>query len=145
MPQNTGYPGYPGSIYSYVFPEDMDMPENERPVFKLKYLGCRAHMEELLPQYIIFTENLTADKPDVKKAIAACFEAIKIALVGWENIKDSASGEPMEFCIDDLDRVVTSAEMTELQELIIAGGMEMPQKTTDKKPDPQIKIKEDTV
>lgn len=120
-----------GKIYSYVFPKERDKPENEQAVFKFKYLSCRVHMNELLPQYLLFNENLTAEKPDAKKAMAACFEAVKIALVGWENVQDRNGGDPLDFNIDDLDVIVTSVQMIELMELIIAGGREKPQVITD--------------
>jgi hypothetical protein len=95
----------PGQRFSVVLDSDEDKPVATRPTFWFVTKSVRdwkAGRETII-------KNLEADAWDATLAM------LRLSLVGWDNMTDPETQQPIAFNLDDLDRLV---DFTEAQELL---------------------------
>jgi len=83
---------------------DKDKPEGERPTFYFKAVPARKYLE-------------ADQKARDESGLQAATEFLKDAIVGWENMNDPESGEPIPFDRESLDSKILDAD--EIVELFV--------------------------
>jgi len=100
----------PEQTFDLVLKSDQDKPAAERPTFTFRYLANRewkviAHLADHLDE---------AAEQGLDALLGRMEEVLKMALVGWRNMIDPATGEEIPFDPNNLDRIINPAEMSEL-------------------------------
>jgi hypothetical protein len=86
---------------------DQPEPEESRPAFRARFLTADQVME--VRQLIVDASNEGTDA----KAKPILAQAIAKGVTGWRNMRDP-DGNPVDFSIDSLSRVLTVLEMYEV-------------------------------
>jgi hypothetical protein len=94
----------PGQKFPLVLKGDQDKPEGERPTFYFRAVPARQYLE--------------ADRAAREgKGLESATDFIKGAIVGWDNMIDPESGEPIPFDKEALDTKILDAD--EIIELFV--------------------------
>ena len=108
-----------GGTFKVVLESDKDKPEDKQPYFEFRYLSGR-DWKKLAD---------TADKIEQAKsgsaAIDVVFELLNMGLAGWGNMVDPGTGEEIAFDKDELERIVTIIEASELLQKFRNQGVEV--------------------
>jgi len=103
----------PNETFEIVLESDKKKPAEQQPKFIYRYLTCRqwrqlASFNEKLDE---LGKNKDASTDNVMDEI---FETAAIGLVGWVNMFDPQSKEPIPYDKNKLEDVVTMSEVMEL-------------------------------
>ena len=105
----------PNATFKIVLESDEVKPKSERPRFVYHHLTARQW-----GQIVDVLGNLeTTENSEVMNKV---FDACRIGLAGWENIKD-LSGKPIAFRPKAMEDILTLAEATELLVMLSAAGL----------------------
>ena len=117
----------PESTFEVVLDYDKKKDKENQPVFVFEYLSARQwkKLAELNDKFFSFTKEKADDALDVP------FEAIRLTIAGWQNLKDP-EGEPIDFDTEKLEDILTTAEAIEL---MIAATQQTPNIEDKKKLD----------
>lgn len=91
-----------------------DVPEEERPAFQFRRLAGGEFIQ--LSSIFEYKSDTAAGES------AKVFETCKIGLLDWRNQFDAATGEPVPFALDNLERVINAQEAIELIDARLARG-----------------------
>jgi len=100
----------PENYIDFVLESDKSKPEGKRPTFVLKVLTGRDW------QKLVSLSDQAAGGAD---SIRLVYDSVKIALVGWRNMFDPATGKDIPHNQDELDNIITPAEANELLDVIM--------------------------
>lgn len=99
----------PGGKFPLVLHSDQDKPQESRPTFFARALCWREQKAEQQKLDDLKTSKLSNNEQK-EKALDQLFGL----LVGWTNINDPKSGDPIPFQRDTIDLVLGSQEIAEL-------------------------------
>lgn len=101
----------PGDTFEVVLDYDKEKPAAERPTFIYRAMSCR--------EFRTFKPNWdgSVDGP----SLDALLKSAKDNLVGWRNMLDPESREPIPFDLAEFDKIVTPLEAWELVNLSAMG------------------------
>lgn len=111
----------PNSTYEVVLTTDMDLSENDRPIFIFRYVNC-VEWEE-----IAALDDEFESIKNSKKMLELTFKVIKKTLCGWRNIK-TAEGREIPFNVEKLKSMVSLGEAIELMQAAVAQRPSVPDK-----------------
>lgn len=97
----------PEQKYMIVLDEDKEMPKETRPVFWAKSVSMADHQ--------IVAEQMDRNTADsVGEYFDSNVEALAVVITGWEKITNPTDGIDIEFSVEAMKEVLTSAEAIEL-------------------------------
>ena len=101
----------PNQKYPICLETDKDLPENERPIFFAKAQSCLGQNEigELVDRWSDDGSDLTR-----QQLFDEAIELLSNVIVGWKNMRDPATGEPIPFDQDSIREWLTYLEVREL-------------------------------
>lgn len=102
----------PNQRFPYVLQFDRDKPEGEQPTFWFRSLSMR-EWKTLARLYDAL------DQDNVVKRLDDVIAAIRIGLVGWNNLIDPDTGEQIPYAPDELERLIDPFEANELFEALV--------------------------
>jgi hypothetical protein len=110
----------PEATFDVVLKSDRDKPEAERPTFVYRHLNGREwrNLATLNDQFVA--------SPGGNKSLDCIYEAVSIGLVGWRNMIDPKTGEPIAFSVENIDLVLDPFEADEITAQILSAGMPSP-------------------
>ena len=122
----------PNQTVGVTLKHDADLPAEQRAVFTYRHFTCR-HLTQ-------FNAIVAAaqKEPDDDKCSALLHEAIGFRIVGWENLRDPDSGEPIPF--DPADIAAVGGALTPMEKWTLcyavraAVGIATPQKKVSASP-----------
>lgn len=102
-----------GKKFKVVLKSDKDCPGSEQPFFEFEFLSAKRWCERVKVQ-----ESIEQAETGVE-AVRLLFEVLKIGLVGWSNMNDPKTGQPIIFNVEKLQELLTFYEARELNEAFI--------------------------
>ena len=97
----------PGQTFTIVLETDKHKPEKERPCFEFRYLSSRDW------QQVLEDEGMESPLTDAQTT-KTNFELLSFFLVGWDNMRDPATGKKIPFDSQKINQIVTPDEADEL-------------------------------
>lgn len=91
---------------------DIDKPEAERPAFIYRYATGRQWLEA--KDFDRKIKEAKSDKDMPFDTISDLFDKLRFKLIGWENMNDPETGEPISFNPAKLEDILTMSEAFEL-------------------------------
>lgn len=98
----------PNQTFEYSLVEDMKLPQEQRPVFLIKFLTTRQWRQ--LVEFREKIKNITSGE----EMNMAVIEQVKPYIRGWRNVKNPDSGEAVSFSPDKIEDVLSIENMYEL-------------------------------
>jgi len=102
-----------GKKFKIVLKSDQDRPEQEQPYFEFEHLSGHQWIERVKIQ-----ESIEQAETGVE-AVNRLFETLRIGLVGWGNMNNPETGQPIVFNVKKLQDLLTFGEARELNEAFI--------------------------
>lgn len=107
----------PEATFELVLETDQDKPEGERPTFICRYLSNRdwqriAHVNDNMQQ-------IKEDASGVEEVLERLADALDRAVVNWRNMTDPQTGEEIPFSKENINRVLTVREVSELLQKVM--------------------------
>lgn len=93
-------------IYRYVI--STDRAKDEKPTLLFHYPSCREQRK------IMNLFDAADAAPTIDEMLLKTVDAIKIVLIGWENVFDR-EGKAVPFNVDEVDAVLSEIEFSELR------------------------------
>ena len=98
----------PNETFRVVLESDKKKLPDKQPYFEFRFLSSRAW------------KTLTQKRAEIRKSASGdeafdkLFEILSVGLVGWGNMIDPDTRQPIKFNKKDLDRLLTISELGEL-------------------------------
>lgn len=110
----------PEATFDVVLESDRDKAQGERPTFMYRHLNGREwrKLATLNDQFVA--------SPGGNKSLDCIYEAVAIGLVGWRNMIDRETQEPIEFSPENIDLVIDPFEADEITAQILSAGTPSP-------------------